>query len=253
MRPDGVDGPRLEPARDRLLRDARRAPPLGLVPVPAHRAGARPYRESIVTSDLHTASIPAEAVDYLRRVDPILAGLVSIHGALEYPIDSDLWRSLVSSIVGQQLSIKAAATIRERVAALDGGFPTPETIETLSDESLRGCGLSRAKVGFLRDLARRWLAGEIDPPHLERLPDEEVIEHLVRVRGVGRWTAEMVLIFSLGRPDVLAVDDLGLRSAAQRLYGLAERPEREEFDALGAPWRPYRSYASLYLWQSLKT
>jgi DNA-3-methyladenine glycosylase II len=199
------------------------------------------------------AVVPLEAVEYLRGTDPVMTKLAASYGALEYRIHDDLWRALVGSIVGQQLSLKAAATILARVATLGGeGFPTAEAIDSASDETLRGCGLSRGKLSYLRDLSRRWMAGEIDPPHIARLSDEEVIEHLTRVRGVGRWTAEMVLIFSLGRPDVLAVDDLGLRNAVQRSYGLSERPERGQLEEIGAAWKPFRSFASLYLWESLK-
>lgn len=197
--------------------------------------------------------IPPEAIEHLRASDPVMSGLAVRFGALEYRQEEDLWRSLVGSIVGQQLSIKAAATILARVGALGGSvFASPEVIAAASDEELRKCGLSRAKLSYLRDLAVRWSAGEIDAPTLRSLPDEEVIEHLTRVRGVGRWTAEMVLIFSLGRPDVLAVDDLGIRNAVQLRYDLPERPDRRELERLGDAWRPYRSYASLYLWRSLK-
>jgi DNA-3-methyladenine glycosylase II len=207
-----------------------------------------------VSSTSHAVVVPDEAVQHLRTSsDPVMSELAERYGPLEYRLEGDLWRSLVGSIVGQQLSIKAAATILGRVGELGGtGFPEPEIITAASDEVLRKCGLSRAKLSYLRDLARRWSAGEIDPATLRELPDEEVIEHLIRVRGVGRWTAEMVLIFCLGRPDVLAVDDLGIRNAAQLRYGLAERPDRKELDRLGEPWRPYRSFASLYLWRSLR-
>lgn len=174
-------------------------------------------------------------------------------GELTFNVDSDLWRSLVGSIVGQQLSVAAARTIRGRVAALSpDGFPDPELILTTPDEVLRACGLSRGKLAYLRDLAQRWQLGEVDPAAVRELPDEEVIERLSRIKGIGRWTAEMVLIFSMNRPDVLAVDDLGIRSAVQKAYDLPERPGKSELLRIGEPWRPYRSYASLYLWESLK-
>ncbi|MEX2570688.1 MAG: DNA-3-methyladenine glycosylase 2 family protein [Gemmatimonadota bacterium] len=198
-------------------------------------------------------AVPAEATAHLVATDPTLAALVARIGTLEYKLEPDLWRSLVGSIIGQQLSVRAAATIRARIAALgSNGFPGPDVILAAADEDLRGCGLSRAKAGYVRDLAHRYLAGEIDPSTLRGLPDEEVIQDLVRVRGVGRWTAEMVLIFCLGRPDVLAVDDLGIRTAVQRAYGLDERPGGPDLVRIGDAWRPFRSYASLYLWESLK-
>ncbi|MEX2582886.1 MAG: DNA-3-methyladenine glycosylase [Gemmatimonadota bacterium] len=201
-----------------------------------------------------TVAVPAAAAEHLSRTDPVMARLVGEHGLIEYRVDPDLWRSLVGSIVGQQLSVKAAATIRGRIAALagEGGFPAPEAIDAASDETLRACGLSRGKLSYLRDLSRRWMAGEIDAGALADLDDDEVIERLVQIRGVGRWTAEMVLIFSLGRPDVLAVDDLGLRAGAERCYALTKRPDKEDLRSMGEPWRPYRSYASLYLWESLR-
>ena len=181
-------------------------------------------------------SISAEARAHLRRSDPVMKGIVDRVGDLSFSVDPDLWRSLVASIVGQQLSVAAARTIRGRVAALSpDGFPDPELLLATSEETLRGCGLSRAKLAYLQEL-----------------PDEEVIQRLSAVKGIGRWTAEMVLIFSMNRPDVLAVDDLGIRSAVQKGYGLRERPDKEELLRIGEVWRPFRSYASLYLWKSLK-
>ncbi len=199
--------------------------------------------------------VSATDLDRLRSSDPVMAGIVDRIGPLEYPVDSRLWRSVVGSIVGQQLSVAAARTIRGRVADLGGeaGFPTPETIVGLPEETLRGCGLSRAKVDYVRDAARAWLEGDVREEELKDHPDEQVIETLVRIRGVGRWTAEMVLIFCLHRPDVLAVDDLGIRVAVQRAYGLEERPGRAELERIGAPWSPLRSLASRYLWRSLDT
>jgi DNA-3-methyladenine glycosylase II len=199
--------------------------------------------------------VPPEAQAHLRDVDPLLAELMRRVGPVERPVEPTLWRSLVGAIVGQQISVKAAATIRARLAALgeDAAFPGPEIVLRSSDETLRACGLSRAKLSYIRDLAAHWVAGTLAPEELATLPDEEVIARLVQVRGVGRWTAEMVLIFALRRPDVFAVDDLGLRTAVQRLHGLAERPGGPELLRLAEPWRPYRSYAALYLWRSLAT
>ncbi|HUE95617.1 MAG TPA: DNA-3-methyladenine glycosylase [Longimicrobiaceae bacterium] len=193
------------------------------------------------------------AARHLCEVDPILRRIIERVGFLEYPLESDLWRALVGSIVGQQLSVAAARTIRGRVAALGRhGFPPAEEILAASEERLRQCGLSRAKAIYIGDLARRWSAGEIDPAEIDSLDDEAVIDRLVRVKGVGRWTAEMVLMFSLGRPDVLSVDDLGIRNAAQRAYALAQRPDRPTLESLAEPWKPFRSYACLYLWRSLE-
>lgn len=180
-----------------------------------------------------------------------MAALVDRVGELHIPVEPDLWRALVGAIVGQQLSVAAARTIRGRIAALGKvDFPTPTEILNLTEETLRAAGLSRAKVAYVKDLAARWVAGELDPREIAALPDEEVIDRLIKVKGIGRWTAEMVLLFSLGRPDVLAVDDLGLRIGVQRAYGLPERPTRAELVELGEAWRPYRSYASLFLWRA---
>lgn len=180
-----------------------------------------------------------------------MAALIDRVGPLEISAEPDLWRSIVGSIVGQQLSVAAARTIRGRIALLgDAGFPTPAEILRFPDDVLRRAGLSRAKVLYVRDLAERWETGELDPVEIAQLPDEEVITSLVRVKGIGRWTAEMVLLFSMGRPDIFAVDDLGLKIGMQRLYSLPERPARETMVRISDVWRPFRSYASLYLWRA---
>jgi 3-methyladenine DNA glycosylase/8-oxoguanine DNA glycosylase len=196
--------------------------------------------------------IPPEAAEHLRQSDPVLGTVIDRVGPLSFRVDPDLWRALVGSIVGQQLSVAAARTIRGRIAALgSGGFPTPAELLEQTEEVLRGKGLSRAKALYVRDIAQAVITGEMDPVKVASLADEDVIAELIKLRGVGRWTAEMVLIFSLGRENVLAVDDLGIRVAAQRLYGLEERPGGDRLLALGESWKPYRSYASLYLWRSL--
>lgn len=205
-----------------------------------------------MTGDVTETWIPPAASEHLRQSDPLLGSLIDRVGPLSYRVDSDLWRALVGSIVGQQLSVAAARTIRSRIAGLGAGpFPTPAELLEQDEEVLRGKGLSRAKALYVRDLAKAVAAGEVDPAKVVCLDDEDVIAELIKLRGVGRWTAEMVLIFSLGRQDVLAVDDLGIRVAAQRLYGLDERPGRDRLLDLGERWKPYRSYASLYLWRSL--
>jgi DNA-3-methyladenine glycosylase II len=196
--------------------------------------------------------IPPEALESLSGADPVLGAIIERIGPFEPSFEPDLWWSLVDAIVSQQLSIKAAATIAGRIAALapDGARPTPEEILATPDEALRACGLSRAKTVYVKDLAAKWLDGTLEPDRFGAFSDEEVIEHLVRVKGIGRWTAEMVLMFTLGRPDVLPLDDLGLRVAVQEAYGLEERPGRTELERLGEPWRPWRSVASFYLWRS---
>jgi DNA-3-methyladenine glycosylase II len=195
---------------------------------------------------------PPGAVEHLSAADPVLAGVIERVGIFTPAHEPDIWRSLVDSIVSQQLSVRAAATIAGRLAELGtGGFPTPEEILALGEERVRACGLSRAKVTYVRDLAGRWLEGTIDPEQLRAMDDEEAIAALTRVKGIGRWTAEMVLIFTLNRPDILPVDDLGFRNAVQRVYGGEDRPDAATMRRIAEPWRPFRSVATLYLWRSL--
>jgi DNA-3-methyladenine glycosylase II len=154
--------------------------------------------------------------------------------------------------VGQQLSTKAAASIWRRVQESFGAAtPTPRELLAADPERLRAAGLSRAKVEYLRDLAERVENGELDLKRIAELPDEDVIAALIEIKGVGRWTAEMFLIFHLGRPDVISTGDLGLRRAVQIAYGLEELPGPTEFERIAEPWRPHRTLASLYLWRSL--
>lgn len=164
----------------------------------------------------------------------------------------DAYGALLRAIVGQQLSTKAARTIYMRVLDLFGGTtPSPEQLLEASVEDLRGVGLSGRKVEYIQDLARHVISGELELDRLDDLGDEEAIEEIVAVRGLGRWTAEMFLMFHLERPDILSAGDLGIRKAIQIEYGLAEMPKADEVERIGEPWRPYRSLASLYLWESL--
>ena len=166
---------------------------------------------------------------------------------------ADAYGALVRTIVGQQLSTRAARTIYTRVTALFGDRPpTPEEILAADEEALRAAGLSRPKVSYLRDLARRVIDGELDLDALHALPDEEVIAQITAVKGLGRWSADMFLIFHLDRPDVLPVGDLGIRRAVERAYGLPDLPDAETLDRIAAPWRPWRTLACFYLWKSLE-
>jgi DNA-3-methyladenine glycosylase II len=165
---------------------------------------------------------------------------------------ADAYGALLRAIVGQQLSTKAARTIYLRVLDLFGGTtPSPEQLLEASEQDLRGAGLSGRKTEYIRDLASHVLSGELELDRLEDLGDEEVIEEIVAVRGLGQWTAEMFLIFHLQRPDVLSGGDLGIRKAIQLEYGLEEMPPPKRVLEIGEPWRPHRSLASLYLWESL--
>ena len=164
----------------------------------------------------------------------------------------DAYEALVRAIVGQQLSTKAAGSIWEKLQGAFGGkTPSPAELLAADESTVRGAGLSRAKVGFLRDLATRIERGELDLERLSDLPDEDVTAALIEVHGIGRWTAEMFLIFNLGRPDVVSTGDLGIRRAVQIAYGLDELPAPAELERIAEPWRPHRTLACLYLWRSL--
>ncbi len=190
------------------------------------------------------------------RHDPILAKAIRVIGACRMAERQrkDHLTALVGSIVSQQLSTRAAATIFGRFAALfqDSVIPGPAAIAAIDDQTLRSVGLSGQKVGYLRDLCARLMDGRLELDQVDTLPDDAVIERLVAVKGFGRWTAEMFLMFRLHRPDVLPVGDLGIVNAVQRLYGLKKKPEPRQLLKLGEAWKPYRSVASWYLWQSLQ-
>jgi DNA-3-methyladenine glycosylase II len=197
----------------------------------------------------------AHARRTLTRRDPILGGLIKRVGpcGLADRQRADHLSALVGAIVSQQLSTKAAATIFGRFVELfEDRQPRAGAIDTLSDQALRGVGLSGQKIGYLRDLCARLADGRLALDELETLEDERVIERLISVKGFGRWTAEMFLMFRLHRPDVLPVGDLGIVNAVQRLYRLRRRPDAKRILKIGEPWRPYRSVACWYLWQSLR-
>lgn len=164
----------------------------------------------------------------------------------------DAYGALVRSITGQQLSTKAAATIYGRLTDLYGGrTPTPQEIIDTDPEQLRGVGLSGAKAAYLRDLAEHIVDGELPIDALAEMPDTKVYEVLTAVKGLGRWTVDMFLMFHLGRPDVLPVGDLGIRKAIQTHYDLEDLPSPSEIEQIAEPWRPHRTLACLYLWESL--
>jgi DNA-3-methyladenine glycosylase II len=165
---------------------------------------------------------------------------------------ADPYGVLVRSITGQQLSTKAAATIYGRLTELYGGrTPTPREILATDPQQLRAVGLSNAKAAYLRDLAEHIVDGELPVDELTELPDAEVAKLLMAVKGLGRWTVDMFLMFHLGRPDILPVGDLGIRKAVQTHYGLKELPKAAEIEQIAEAWRPHRTLASLYLWESL--
>jgi len=195
----------------------------------------------------------AKARRLLARRDPVLRDLIRVHGAcgLADAQHTDPFRALVSAIISQQLSTKAAATIKARLDGLAGGPLTPRRVAAIDDEGLRGVGLSRQKIAYIRDLCDRVGSGRLALDHLATMTDEDVVAALTSVKGIGRWTAEMFLMFRLHRPDVLPVGDLGIVKAVQRAYGLRKVPSPDRLTKLGEQWRPYRSVACWYLWASL--
>jgi DNA-3-methyladenine glycosylase II len=206
-------------------------------------------------------TVSKKAREALGAADPAMAALIERVGEIDLATrlrrrkeerPADAYGALLRAIVGQQLSTKAARTIYLRVLDIFGGAtPSPEQLLEASEGDLRGAGLSGRKVEYIRDLAAHVLSGELELDRLEELGDEEVIEEIVAVRGLGRWTAEMFLIFHLERPDVLSGGDLGIRKAVQIGYGLEEMPTPQQVVEIGERWSPHRSLASLYLWESL--
>ena len=196
-------------------------------------------------------------METLRAGDPVMARLIDEHHELvkadlksERP--GDAYGALLRSIVGQQLSTKAAATIYRRMLELfDGHAPTPEQLLAADPDAIRAAGLSRPKIAYLRDLALHVEEGTLELERLPDLPDEEVTAQLTAIKGLGQWTADMFLMFHLGRPDVLPVGDQGIRRAVQVEYRLRKLPDPKRLEKLAKPWRPYRTLACLYLWSSL--
>ena len=197
---------------------------------------------------------PETAVAHLQRSDPVLARVIAAVGPFALQTRAGVFHSLARAIVFQQLAGAAARAIWQRLLqVLDADaerFCPPERLLACADDGLRAAGLSRQKLAYLRDLAAKFASGELDERELALLDDEEVIRRVTSVKGIGRWTAEMLLIFTLGRPDVLPVDDLAVRRAFQRLYALDHVPRPQEMTAIAEPWRPYRSVGTWYLWRS---
>ena len=195
----------------------------------------------------------AKARRLLLRRDPVLAALIRKHGecGLAQAQRTDHFSALVRAITGQQLSTKAASTIYGRLVTLMPEGVTPAALATLTDDQLRAVGMSRQKVSYFRDLCDKALTGVVPLDVLESLTDDEVIAALTKVKGIGRWSAEMFLMFRLHRPDVLPVDDLGIVNAVKNVYRLRKRPTADRIRKIGDAWRPYRSVASWYLWRSL--
>ena len=225
---------------------------------PGRQAVLRPV-EKIATRTQEPAH-PAEDAGFrylLECGDPVMAALVERIGPLDHAArrrgrPDDAYAALVRTIVGQQLSTKAARTIYARLVGLFGDNPpTPAELIAAEEADLRAAGLSRQKIGYLRDLAHRVHLGELELDILHELADEEVAARITAVKGLGQWSADMFLMFHLRRPDVLPVGDLGIRRAVEKAYGLPALPEADDLRTLAAPWRPWRTLACLYLWKLL--
>ena len=202
---------------------------------------------SLVSQQIETA------LRHFRSSDPVLQETIKKVGPFRLQLQGDRFQALVRSIISQQISTSAARSIRGRLEdLLAPGSITPGDIVTLKAQQLRSVGLSGQKVSYIQDLAGRVHSGEVNLRQIGRLTDERVIERLTRVRGIGHWTAQMFLMFSLGRPDVFPHGDLGIRSAIRKAYGLDELPDRQQSEEIARPWHPHATIASWYLWRSLE-
>jgi DNA-3-methyladenine glycosylase II len=200
------------------------------------------------TLDLQTAA------DYLAKQDPVLAPIIAAHGLPTFTPHTNYYQELVDSIISQQLSVKAARAIEQRFMELFGGnFPTPEQILARNIDELRSVGLSRPKATYIQDLAQKIQDGIVVFDTLDELSNEEIIDELTKVKGIGIWTAHMFLMFCMGRLDILPIGDLGIRNGVQKLYGLDHVPAPDEVTGIAKQhgWSPYESAASWYVWQSL--
>lgn len=225
----------------------------------ARREGFDPPCPTLGGVRAGTPTVSNPSTDYARarrvlaRRDPVIADLMRRHGpcGLADVQHADPFQALVHAIIAQQLSTTAAATIEARFRAIFKGRPTPAAVATEADTTLRSAGLSGQKLGYLRDLSARVLDGSLVLDRLGGLSDDDVVASLTQVKGIGRWTAEMFLMFRLHRPDVLPVGDLGIGKAVQKAYKLRSTPSPQRLTAIGEKWRPYRSVACWYLWASL--
>lgn len=195
-----------------------------------------------------------EALKHLSSNDPVLRSLIDLYPKPEFKKHTNYYHELVDSITSQQLSVKAARTIEGRFKDLFGGnFPTPEAILTKDIEQLRAVGLSRQKAGYLQDLALKIIDGSVDFGNIDSLTNDEIINELTKVKGIGVWTVHMFLMFCMGRLDILPTGDLGIRNGIKKLYGFEQTPEPHEIELIAEKnnWQPYESVASWYIWQSL--
>jgi len=193
-----------------------------------------------------------ESLAHLGRVDSVMTRVIPMVGPFDLKLKRRRFDTLVRAIIAQQISTSAARAIRERLQTLLGGTITAEGLVRASPAALRSVGLSKQKIAYLRDLAAKVTNGDVPLHRLHRFKDEEIITELTRVKGIGEWTAQMFLMFCLGRPDVFPHADLGIRTALKNLYRLRELPDRETAYEIAAAWRPYATVASWYCWRSLE-
>jgi DNA-3-methyladenine glycosylase II len=207
--------------------------------------------QKLADASLADKQVWTKGMRHLKKNDPILARIINRLEPYEFRLDDDYYEALVGSIIFQQLAGAAARAILNRFKQIyDGKIPQPHQYLNTEERRLRASGLSPQKIRYIRDLAERVENGVLDLKRLSHFPDDEVVKELDEVKGIGRWTAEMFLIFALGRTDVLPVDDLGLRKAARKTYRLRKLPSKEKFEQLSKEWHPYCSIATLYLWRS---
>lgn len=200
----------------------------------------------------HTAK---QAAEHLAKADPVLAPIIARYGLCDVRPHRNYYQALAGEIIGQQLSVKAAASIRKRFDDLFGGkFPEPQAILEKSVDELKSVGLSRPKANYIRDLAQHIVDGKVKFGHLDKLSNDEIIAELTDVKGIGEWTAHMFLMFCMGRIDVLAPGDLGIRDAVKKLYDLKDLPTPEQVKrrAQRNHWHPYETIACWYLWAALE-
>ncbi|UOR13661.1 DNA-3-methyladenine glycosylase family protein [Halobacillus amylolyticus] len=192
-----------------------------------------------------------ESIKYLSQIDPQLNNLIKVIGTIDIPLNKDYYRSIVKQIIGQQLSLKAAHTINTRLEEIWPNLQ-PELLENLSDEQIRSAGVSRPKIKYIRELTQKHLSNEVDFSSIHLLENEEVIKTLTSITGIGRWTAEMFLIFSLGRLNVLSYGDVSIKNSIRWLYQL-EKGEPLDLEVYCKKWRPFNSVVSLYLWEAINS
>lgn len=200
-----------------------------------------------------TPDVEKKAREYLLEKDPVLAEVIKKSPPLEWKIGGNYFVSLSGSIISQQLSMKAADTIYTRFQKLfKNERINPEDVLLLSDETIRNCGISYSKITYIKDLARKTLESGIIFEQFDQMTEQEIIDELVKVKGVGVWTAQMFIMFTMGREDIFSYGDLGLRRAIEKLYKLKKEPTQKQAEKIASKWKPYRTIACRYLWKSLE-